>query len=162
MQQLWFIDKPITQHVSGTIVPIFGSARLYATAYGFQHLKCCRLCCFSTVGSKNSLYTVHTHCCLNSLYTVHTRCCLNSLYTVHTHCCLNSLYTVHTHCCLNSLYTVHTHCLPASQDSSQHIKCWKPYAVVYSLVLLKMGTVVPETCWVIGFSINHIFCIKLA
>ena len=36
---VWFIDKPITQHVSGTIVPIFRSARLYTTAYGFQHLK---------------------------------------------------------------------------------------------------------------------------
>ena len=34
------IDKPITQHVSGTIVPIFSSTMLYTTAYGFQHLKC--------------------------------------------------------------------------------------------------------------------------
>ena len=41
MQQLWFIDEPINQHVSGTIVPIFSSARLYTTAYGFQQLKCC-------------------------------------------------------------------------------------------------------------------------
>jgi len=40
MQQLRFIDKPITQRVSGTIVPIFRSARLYTTAYGFQRLKC--------------------------------------------------------------------------------------------------------------------------
>ena len=40
MQQLWFIGKPMTQRVSGTIVPIFMSARLYTTAYGFQHLKC--------------------------------------------------------------------------------------------------------------------------
>jgi len=30
----------MTQYVSGTIVPIFRSARLYTTAYGFQHLKC--------------------------------------------------------------------------------------------------------------------------
>ena len=30
----------------------------------------------------------------------------------------------------NSLYTVHTICLPASQDSSQHCNCWKPYVVV--------------------------------
>jgi len=37
MQQLSFIDKPITQNVSGTIVPIFRSAKLYTTAYGFQH-----------------------------------------------------------------------------------------------------------------------------
>ena len=32
-------DKPIAQHVSGTIVPIFRSARLCTTAYGFQNLK---------------------------------------------------------------------------------------------------------------------------
>jgi len=39
MQQLWFIDKPKTQNVPGTIVPIFRGASLYTTAYGFQHLK---------------------------------------------------------------------------------------------------------------------------
>jgi hypothetical protein len=33
------------------------------------------------------------------------------------------------------------------------LKCWKPYTVVYSLALLKMETMVPETCWVIGLSI---------
>ena len=86
MQQLWFIDKPITQHVSGTTVPIFRSARLYTTAYGWLQSK-------------------------------------------------------------NSLYTVHTTCLPASQDSSKHFKCWKPYAVIYGLALLKMDTMVHETCW---------------
>jgi len=36
------------------------------------------------------------------------------------------------------LYTVHTVCIPAPQDTSQH-KCWKPYAVIYGLALLKMG-----------------------
>jgi len=61
----------------------------------------------------------------------------------------------------NSLYTVHTTCLPASQDSSQHIKCWKPYAVIYGLALLKMGMMVPETCWANGWLINHNCCIKL-
>ena len=35
---VWFINKSLTQHVSGTIVPIFRTARLYTTAYGFQHL----------------------------------------------------------------------------------------------------------------------------
>jgi len=39
MQQLWFIDKQLAQHVSGTIVPIFRSEGLYTTAYGFRHLK---------------------------------------------------------------------------------------------------------------------------
>ena len=51
--------------------------------------------------------------------------------------------------------------LPAFQDSCEHFKCWKPYAVVYSLALLKRGTMVAETCWVIGLSVNHNCCIKL-
>ena len=38
MQQVWLIDKPVTQHVSGTIVPIFSSARLYTTAVEKQPL----------------------------------------------------------------------------------------------------------------------------
>ena len=40
MQQLWFINNPLAQYVSSTIIPIFKSARLYITAYGFQHLMC--------------------------------------------------------------------------------------------------------------------------
>jgi len=40
MQLLWFINQHLAQHVSGTIMPIFRSARLYMTAYGFQHLVC--------------------------------------------------------------------------------------------------------------------------
>ena len=69
MKQLWFIDKAITQHVSGTIVPIFRSARLYTTAYDLSELNMLagvlgyreagRVHC---VESKNSLYTVHTTC----------------------------------------------------------------------------------------------------
>ena len=39
MQQLRFIDNPLAQYVSGTIMPIFRSARPYITAYGFQHCK---------------------------------------------------------------------------------------------------------------------------
>ena len=63
----------------------------------------------------------------------------------------------------NRLYTVHTTCLAAfpPKDSCQNFKSWKPYAVAYSLALLKMGTMVPETCWFIGLSINHNCCIKL-
>jgi hypothetical protein len=120
MQQLWFIDKPITQHVSGSIVPIFRSTRLYTTAYGFQHLNV-----LAGVLGRREAGRVH---------------------------CVEAVFQI---------YTVYTTCLPASQDSSQHPKCWKPYAVVYSLALLKMGTMVPETCWVIGLSINHNCCIKL-
>jgi len=37
MQQSGFIDKTKTQHVPGTIVPIFKSAKLYNTVYGFLH-----------------------------------------------------------------------------------------------------------------------------
>jgi len=53
------------------------------------------------------------------------------------------------------LCTVHTNCFPASQDTSQHIKCWKPCAVIYSLALLKMGIMMLETCWANGLLINH-------
>jgi len=62
---------------------------------------------------------------------------------------------------LGSRSCVHTTCFPASQDSSQHIKCQKPYAVIYGLALLKMGIMVPETCWAKCWSINHNCCIKL-
>ena len=85
MQQLWFINNPLAQHVLGSIMPIFRSARLYRTAYGFQHLIC----------------------------------------------------------------------FPAPQDTSQHIKCWKPYAVRYNLALLKIGIMKPETCRANGLLINH-------
>jgi len=40
MQQLWFINNPLAQHISGIIMPIFRSARPYMTAYGFQPLMC--------------------------------------------------------------------------------------------------------------------------
>jgi len=114
MQQLWFINRPLVQHVSGTIMPIFRSARPYITANGFQHLMCCLESWEAGRQESN-----------------------------------------------NSLYTVHTTCFPASQDSSQHIKFWKPYAVIYGLALLKMGIMVPETCWANDWLINHNCCIKL-
>ena len=38
MQQLWFIDKPMTQYVSGTNVPIFRGARLYICFSAFKVL----------------------------------------------------------------------------------------------------------------------------
>jgi len=84
MQQLWFINKPLTKHVSGIIMPIFRSSRTYITP-----------------------------------------------------------------------------CLTASKDSNQRIKCWKTYAVIRGLELMKMGTMVLEICRDIGFLINHNCCIKL-
>jgi len=39
---------------------------------------------------------------------------------------------------------------PASTSS-----CWIPYAVTYGLVLLKMGIMMPETCWANGLLIKH-------
>jgi hypothetical protein len=53
------------------------------------------------------------------------------------------------------LYTVHTACFPDPQDTSQHIKCWKPYAVIYGLALLKMGIMMPEARRANGLLINH-------
>jgi len=59
MQQLWFINKPLTQHVSGTIVPIFRSGRPYTTAYGFQHLMCWLETPASTFSQVISLYCLY-------------------------------------------------------------------------------------------------------
>jgi len=39
MQQLWFINNQLAQHVSGITMPIFRSARPYITPHGFQHRK---------------------------------------------------------------------------------------------------------------------------
>jgi hypothetical protein len=61
----------------------------------------------------------------------------------------------------NSLYTAHTTCLPGSQESSQHIKRWKPYAVIHGLELLQMGIMVLKICRANALSINHNCCIKL-
>jgi hypothetical protein len=113
------------------------------------------------IKSNNSLYTVHTTQSNNSLYTVHTTQSNNSLYTVHTTQSNNSLYTVHTTQSNNNLYIEYMTCLPPSQDSSQHIKCWKTYAITYGLSFLKMDIMVPETCWANGWLINHNCCIKL-
>ena len=55
------------------------------------------------------------------------------------------------------MHWVHTACFPASQHTSQHIQCWKSYAVTYGLALLKMGIMMPETCWASGLLINHSF-----
>ena len=40
--------------------------------------------------------------------------------------------------------TLPTAQLPKNPASS--IKCWKPYAVIYGLVLLKLGIMMPRTC----------------
>ena len=39
-------------------------------------------------------------------------------------------------------------------DHSQHNQCRTPYAVIYSTVLLKMGIMMPETCWDKSLIIN--------
>ena len=60
------------------------------------------------------------------------------------------------------VHRMHTACSPAPQDTSQHTKSWKPYAVICGLALLKMGIMMPETCCDNGLLlINHNSCIKL-
>ena len=49
--------------------------------------------------------------------------------------------------CDNNLHTVHTAHGPTPHNHSQHNQCRTPYAVLHSLVLLKMGIMMPETCW---------------
>jgi len=91
MQQLWFINNPLAQHVLGIIMPIFRSTWPYITAYGFLHLTCWLV----------------------------------------------------------------------SWGAGQYIKCWKLYAVVYGQVLLKMGMMMPETCWANGLLINKSYLLHL-
>jgi len=50
--------------------------------------------------------------------------------------------------------TVHTAYDPAPHNHSQHNQCRTPYAVVYGLVLLMMGIMMPETCWDRSLIIN--------
>jgi len=46
----------------------------------------------------------------------------------------------------SNFHTVHTACDPAPHNHSQHNQFRTPYAVVYGLVLLMMGIMMPETC----------------
>ena len=43
---------------------------------------------------------------------------------------------------------------PAPHNHGQHNQCRTPYAVVHSLVFLKMGIMMPETCWDRSLIIN--------
>jgi hypothetical protein len=141
MQQLWSIDKPITQHVSGSIVPIFRSVRLYNTAYGFQHSK----------RSQNKVFVLWSIvCCFKWI--------LEHMPQDNTQ---NTPYSLSNTGYQPSLNTTNNRSQYKQLMLTYLLQCWKPYAVVYSLALLKMGTMVPEICWVIGLSINHNCCIKL-
>jgi hypothetical protein len=46
----------------------------------------------------------------------------------------------------NKVHTVHMAHGSATHDIGQHNQCRTPYAVVHSLVLLKMGIMMLETC----------------
>ena len=52
------------------------------------------------------------------------------------------------------LHTVHTARGPTPRNHSQHKKCRTPYAVIHSLVLLKIGIMMPETCFDRSLIIN--------
>ena len=56
--------------------------------------------------------------------------------------------------CPNTVHTVHAAHSPTPHNHSQHNQCRTPYAVIHSLVLLKMGMKVPETCWDRSLIIN--------
>jgi hypothetical protein len=47
----------------------------------------------------------------------------------------------------SNFHTVHTAGVPTPHNHSRHNQCRKPCAVERSLVLLKMGIMMPETCW---------------
>ena len=71
MQHLRFINNPLTQHVLGTIMPVFRSARMYIAAYGFQHL-------ILLAGALGSWEVGSVHCVedVTSLVTSSTQCTL--------------------------------------------------------------------------------------
>jgi hypothetical protein len=48
----------------------------------------------------------------------------------------------------NNFHRAHTTGGPALSDHSQQYQCCTPYAVVRCIVLLMMGILMPETCWV--------------
>jgi len=50
------------------------------------------------------------------------------------------------YCSSTKLHSVHTAYDPAPHNHSQHNQCRTPYAVIYGLVLLMMGIMMPETC----------------
>ena len=54
----------------------------------------------------------------------------------------------------SNFHTVHTACDPAPHNHNQHNQCRTPYAVIYGLVLLMMGIMMPETCWDRSLIIN--------
>jgi len=54
----------------------------------------------------------------------------------------------------SNLHTVHTVYDPTPHNHGQHNQCRTPYAAVHSLVLLKMGIMMPETCWDRSLTIN--------
>ena len=51
-------------------------------------------------------------------------------------------------------FTVLTACVPAPHNHSHHNQCRTPYAAVHTLVLLMMGIMMPEACWVKSLIIN--------
>ena len=53
-----------------------------------------------------------------------------------------------------SLCCVHTGRSPTPHNHSQHNQCRTPYAVIHSLILLKIGIMMPETCWDRSLIIN--------
>ena len=73
MQQLWFINTPLAQNVSGFIMPIFRGASFYLTAYGFQHLICWLIFmfCWTCILVYSYTMTNLMHTCFNLLQYVH-------------------------------------------------------------------------------------------
>ena len=65
------------------------------------------------------------------------------------YCSNSNLY-----CSNNNLDTVHTARVPTPHNLRHHNQCRTPYAVIHSLVLLKMGIMLPKTCWYRNSIIN--------
>jgi hypothetical protein len=56
----------------------------------------------------------------------------------------------------NNFRTLHTASSPAPLDHTRQYQCWTAYAVVHYIILLMMGTLVPEACGAKEHCINSI------
>ena len=125
-----FIIKLLSQHVSGTIMPVIIRRRLYTAAYGVLHwLWWLWLCGAGTLVVCTRVPAPHNH-------SQHYKC--RTPYA--------AVRTV--------TFTVHTASVQAPHNHSQHYQCRTPYAAVHTLVLLMMGIMMPETCWDKSLIIN--------
>ena len=104
----------------------------------------------SSLAAPNNTYTTHISSSRRNTYIttptpntpdltdIQIRYQLNTMAYTYTHE-IPTMFTTH--------YSTHTLWLSHLTVFSLFVQCRTPYAVVHSLVLLKKGLMMPETCW---------------